>query len=197
MPRRAPQASGGLRQLTTLYLTNNRVGAGGARALGGALGGAAPRNFLPCGFVPQLDVLPLCDAFVTHGGAGSVMEAIAHRVPMAVVPCFGDQMWNADRVAAAGIGASFRYPIRALADAAALRDAALALSDPSVENPYRRAIDAVATKMERTGGPERAADLVLAEIAKAAIGGDEDPKRGRAAQDCSPVERKGVPPRAT
>ena len=28
--------------------------------------------------VPQLELLPLCDAFITHGGMGSVME-VRHR----------------------------------------------------------------------------------------------------------------------
>ena len=46
-------------------------------------------------------MLPLCDAFVTHGGMGSVMEALLHRVPLAVIPVFGDQIWNADRAGAA------------------------------------------------------------------------------------------------
>ena len=66
---RAFEALGGRDDVLVVLACGSK---GPADALGGALGGAAPRNFLPCGFVPQLDVLPLCDAFVTHGGAGSV-----------------------------------------------------------------------------------------------------------------------------
>ena len=69
-----------------------------------------PPNFMACGVVPQLDVLPLCDAFLTHGGMGSVMEALLHRVPLAVIPVFGDQIWNADRAGAAGLGRDSALP---------------------------------------------------------------------------------------
>ena len=119
-----------------------------------------PPNFLACGVVPQLDVLPLCDAFVTHGGMGSVMEALLHRVPLAVIPVFGDQIWNADRAGAAGLGVSFRYPLRTLT-ADALAEATAALCDAGEGNPYRRAVDEAAGAMEREGGAARAAELVL------------------------------------
>jgi UDP:flavonoid glycosyltransferase YjiC (YdhE family) len=129
-----------------------------------------PPNFLPCGTVPQLEVLPLCDAFITHGGMGSVMEAALFRVPLCVVPCFGDQMGNADRVEASGMGRGFRYPLRTLS-AAAMREATLALSDPDPSNPFRRSLAEVAAKMERTGGAENAADLVFEVAAAAGQGG--------------------------
>eukprot|EP00614_Pseudopedinella_elastica_P024345 CAMPEP_0172631712 /NCGR_PEP_ID=MMETSP1068-20121228/180718_1 /TAXON_ID=35684 /ORGANISM="Pseudopedinella elastica, Strain CCMP716" /LENGTH=494 /DNA_ID=CAMNT_0013442935 /DNA_START=85 /DNA_END=1570 /DNA_ORIENTATION=+ len=119
-----------------------------------------PSNFRPFAHVPQLEVLPLCSAFITHGGMGSVMEAILFRVPMAVVPCFGDQMWNADCVQAAEIGFGFRYPLRTL-NADALRGAVLALIDPSPQNTYRQAVEVVASKMERTGGAANAARIIL------------------------------------
>ena len=135
-------------------------GKGGAEKVFGGLDVELPPNFMACGVVPQLDVLPLCDAFVTHGGMGSVMEALLHRVPLAVIPVFGDQIWNADRAGAAGLGVSFRYPLRTLT-ADALAEATAALCDAGEGNPYRRAVDEAADAMEREGGAARAAELVL------------------------------------
>ena len=47
-----------------------------------------PNNFLSYTVVPQLDILPLCSVFITHGGMGSVMESIVFNVPMIVSPVF-------------------------------------------------------------------------------------------------------------
>merc|ERR1712050_124437 len=46
----------------------------------------APANFILRDSVPQLEVLSLCHAFVTHGGANSVHEASNFGVPLVVVP---------------------------------------------------------------------------------------------------------------
>jgi UDP:flavonoid glycosyltransferase YjiC (YdhE family) len=45
-----------------------------------------------------------CDVVVTHGGSGTTTAALTRGLPMVVVPLFADQMHNADRVAAAGVG---------------------------------------------------------------------------------------------
>merc|ERR1712226_222959 len=81
-----------------------------------------PPNFVLRESVPQLELLPLCDAFITHGGANSMHEALSLRVPLAVVPVLGDQMENADSVAKYGAGFSFRHPLKTLS-VATLSDA--------------------------------------------------------------------------
>jgi UDP:flavonoid glycosyltransferase YjiC (YdhE family) len=55
-------------------------------------------------YAPQLALLTRARAFVTHGGANSVMEAIASGVPMLVSPLCNDQPHQAWFVEAAGIG---------------------------------------------------------------------------------------------
>ena len=115
----------------------------------------------PCAtIVPQLEVLPLCSAFITHGGMGSVMESLLHHVPVVVIPVFGDQINNADRAHAACLGVGFRYPLRTLS-AQALRDAVLEMVDERSDNPFLLAIDVAMSRMERTGGPGKAVDLIL------------------------------------
>ncbi len=48
--------------------------------------GPLPDNAVACRYVPQLAVLARASALVTHGGANSVMEAIAAGVPLLIVP---------------------------------------------------------------------------------------------------------------
>jgi UDP:flavonoid glycosyltransferase YjiC (YdhE family) len=56
-------------------------------------------------WVPQDAVLPSAAAIVCHGGYGSTLGALAHGVPLVVVPLFSADQWiNADAVARAGAG---------------------------------------------------------------------------------------------
>eukprot|EP01126_Amoeba_proteus_P048452 TRINITY_DN5599_c0_g3_i1.p1 TRINITY_DN5599_c0_g3~~TRINITY_DN5599_c0_g3_i1.p1 ORF type:complete len:424 (+),score=60.83 TRINITY_DN5599_c0_g3_i1:72-1343(+) len=68
-----------------------------------------PKNFHVCSYVPQLKLLPLTDAFLTHGGANSITESLYFGVPTIVLPFFGDQMFNAESVVRCGVGLSFPY----------------------------------------------------------------------------------------
>lgn len=54
--------------------------------------------------VPQPLLLESMDLFVTHGGFNSVREALRTGTPLAVLPHFGDQHTNAERVAELGLG---------------------------------------------------------------------------------------------
>jgi len=119
-----------------------------------------PGNFLAFAAVPQLEVLPLCGAFITHGGMGSTMEALAHEVPMVVVPVFGDQMSNADNAAKLGIGLSFRYPLRTLS-VATLGESVRSLLQSGPESPFRIAAKAAAAKMSDGGGAKTAIEHIF------------------------------------
>jgi UDP:flavonoid glycosyltransferase YjiC (YdhE family) len=55
-------------------------------------------------YVPQSEVLPHCTATINHGGSGSVVGALAHGVPMVVIPMGADQASNAGRCQALGVG---------------------------------------------------------------------------------------------
>lgn len=55
-------------------------------------------------YLPQDDVLPNCDVVITHGGSGSVLGALAHGLPMVVLPMGADQPQNGDRVIDRGLG---------------------------------------------------------------------------------------------
>jgi UDP:flavonoid glycosyltransferase YjiC (YdhE family) len=55
-------------------------------------------------FVPQSLLLPHCDLVVSHGGSGSVTGALEHGVPLVLLPLGADQLHNAQRCAALGVG---------------------------------------------------------------------------------------------
>ncbi|KWX56666.1 macrolide family glycosyltransferase [Mycobacterium sp. NAZ190054] len=54
--------------------------------------------------VPQLEVLRHAQAFVSHAGMGSTMEALSFGVPIVAVPQMTEQQANADRIAELGLG---------------------------------------------------------------------------------------------
>lgn len=63
-----------------------------------------PENVLTSSWVPQQDVLghPNLKVFVTHGGMGSVMEAIHHKAKILGIPLLNDQRPNLKRAARHG-----------------------------------------------------------------------------------------------
>ncbi|MFI1017835.1 glycosyltransferase [Streptomyces sp. NPDC020965] len=54
--------------------------------------------------LPQPILLEAVDLFLTHGGFNSVRESLRTATPMAVLPQFGDQYSNAERVQELGLG---------------------------------------------------------------------------------------------
>jgi len=126
-----------------------------------ALEGLLPllSNFIVRSAVPQLEILPRCTAFVTHGGANSMHEALSLSVPMAVVPIFGDQPLNADSVARCGAGLSFRQPMSSVS-----RDSLCsAIRQLTAEdgNTFRAACKAMSKKISDAGGVDAAAKAIL------------------------------------
>ena len=95
--------------------------------------GPQPNNVVVRRYI-QAEVLPHCQAVVTHGGSGTTLGALAHGLPLLVVPRGADQYANADAVAAAGAGrrlgrdettvAAIRDSVRSLLDDPGYRQAA-------------------------------------------------------------------------
>lgn len=94
-------------------------------------------------YIPQSLLLPRCDLVVSHGGSGTVMAALAHGLPMVVIPIAADQPLNAERVAALGLG---RVVEREERTPEGIRAAVRAvLHDPNYGKRVRRLRDQVAT----------------------------------------------------
>lgn len=72
--------------------------------------GPQPANVRVLGYVPQSVVLPRADLVVCHGGSGTTLAALAHGVPLLILPQGANQEWNAQRCAAIGAGAMLGEP---------------------------------------------------------------------------------------
>ena len=54
-------------------------------------------------YLPQDALLPLCDMVVTHGGSGTMMDALSLGLPMVMIPISADQPVNAHLCANLGV----------------------------------------------------------------------------------------------
>jgi UDP:flavonoid glycosyltransferase YjiC (YdhE family) len=98
-----------------------------------ALLGPQPRGVIIRSYIPQHELLPWCDAVIAHGGSGTVLGAVAHGLPLLVLPQGADQWSNADTIVAAGAGQRL---LRDEMSTTAVRECVLALlSEPG----YRQA----------------------------------------------------------
>jgi UDP:flavonoid glycosyltransferase YjiC (YdhE family) len=100
-----------------------------------------PANATVERYVPQAEVLPRCAAVVAHGGSGSTLGALAHGLPLLLVPQGADQFDNASACRNAG-AAIVLMPGEQTE--AAVRDAVRVLL---TEERYRNRAQAVATEI--------------------------------------------------
>ncbi|SDV48313.1 glycosyltransferase [Chitinasiproducens palmae] len=115
-------------------------------------------------FVDQSAALARADAVVSHGGLNTVMDAVAARTPILVLPIAFDQAGVAARVVHAGIG--LRLSRRA--SARALRDRLATLLDTSsaAAAQRRQRLAALAEALDEAGGVAYAADIVESVLAQ-------------------------------
>ncbi len=120
----------------------------------------APDNAEVLRFVDHDAVLPTVDAVVGHGGHGTAMRALAHDLPVLVIPGFSmsDQPTVGQRVAAAGAGQT----LPASASVERLRKAIRELSGPG---PHRDAAARLGAEL-RSLDPAGAAVDVLASVCR-------------------------------
>ena len=112
--------------------------------------GAQPDNVHVRRFIAQAELLPRCDAVIAHGGAGTMLGALAHGLPLLVLPQGADQYLNGERVAAAGAGLS-------LAPAQATNATIARAIDTLLGDTRRRAgAQRVAAEIAAMPGPESA-----------------------------------------
>lgn len=112
-----------------------------------------PANFVVRAYVPQLDVLSKCQAFITHGGMNSVQEALWHGVPMVVVPRQDEQRMVARRIQETGAG----IYLRKVTPQTLNESLSLILFD----SRFRQNSLRLGESLKRAGGAKRAADEIL------------------------------------
>jgi UDP:flavonoid glycosyltransferase YjiC (YdhE family) len=113
----------------------------------------APRNVKVVAFADHDELFARCDAVITHGGLGTVLRALAHGVPLLVLPLGRDQHLNADRIAKLGAGIHLdpntpveriRHALEHLTATPGFREAATAAAVRiAADNPDASALQAV------------------------------------------------------
>jgi MGT family glycosyltransferase len=119
-----------------------------------------PGQVIAVPYAPQRALLPRAAAFVTHGGANSVMEALTEGVPMLVSPVCNDQPIQAQFVERAGVGLTL--DLHRTTDAQ-VDEAFAALLQPE-DNRFRRALRPISAAYRATDGAAEVARL-LGELA--------------------------------
>ncbi|MCC6682089.1 MAG: glycosyltransferase [Phycisphaeraceae bacterium] len=105
-------------------------------------------------YAPFSELLPGVDAFVHHGGIGTVAQALAAGVPQLVTPLAHDQFENARRVRLLGCGDELRARRYHAGRAAAKLDQLL------TDKRYRLNCRQIAGRIERGAGIDRACDVI-------------------------------------
>ena len=129
--------------------------------------GPQPANVRIERYIPQESILPKCSLVVSHGGSGSVLGALAHGLPMVLLPMGADQPLNAARCERLGVGRALD-PIAA-SPALVGEAVSIVLADPR----YRQTAARFRNEIAALPGPAHAVKLLerLA-IAKGAIRAD-------------------------
>lgn len=110
--------------------------------------GAQPANVRIERFIPHVALLPRCDAVVSHGGSGSVTNALAHGLPMLLIPLGADQPLNAARCETLGVA-------RVLDAATATpREVRAAVSELLGDARYRERAERFRDEIAALPGPE-------------------------------------------
>jgi MGT family glycosyltransferase len=122
--------------------------------------GALPGNVEVHRWLPHGEVLPHASAAVSHGGMGSVLEALAAGVPVVAIPTHPEAVANGRRVAAAGLGRCIPHEE---ISGPAVRAAVDALVDGIAAEPEAaRRLREARTAFRAGGGSVAAADIIEA-----------------------------------
>lgn len=118
--------------------------------------GKIPSHYTIKNRVNQLQILQQADVFITHCGMNSVNESLYFGVPMVLYPLHSEQKMVANRVAELGAGVK-------LADATPVHLQG-AVDEILYNNSYQKNAQRLSVNFQSTGGPEEAANVILAKI---------------------------------
>ncbi|GLW71927.1 glycosyl transferase [Kitasatospora phosalacinea] len=127
----------------------------------GALPAALPDSVLVVDRAPVLELLSggRLDAVLCHGGMNTVVESLAHGVPVLAAPIRNDQPFVAQRVARAGAG--LRVPFARVGPPVIAERLRRVLDDPS----HRAAAELIGRQLLSGGGASVAADRMAELVA--------------------------------
>ena len=114
-----------------------------------------PANFVVASYVPQLNVLPHADVFVSHSGMTSTMDALYYGVPMVAIPQMPEQAMTAARIAELELGIVLEK------DMVTVQTLQAAVMRASVDLSIRSHVKQMQQLVWEAGGTARAADAIL------------------------------------
>jgi UDP:flavonoid glycosyltransferase YjiC (YdhE family) len=115
--------------------------------------GEVPSNVHVETWVPHADVARRADVIVCHGGLGSMLGALAHQVPLVVLPLFSNDQWaNGEAVARVGAGITVaddasERKVLDLPESTTVRELAGAVTSVLEDATYRREAGRIAAAM--------------------------------------------------
>ncbi|MFI6886148.1 nucleotide disphospho-sugar-binding domain-containing protein [Streptosporangium canum] len=112
-----------------------------------ALLGPLPPEVRVAESAPLHLLLPTCDAVVAHGGAGTLLTAVAYGLPQLLLPRLPDHVRHAGRLAEAGAGVVLAAPVE---DPAAISDR---LAELLATPAYRAAAEELRQEMRGRPSP--------------------------------------------
>lgn len=139
--------------------------------------GPQPPNVRVRRYVPQSLLLPYCDLCVSHGGSGSVLGALAHGVPMVLLPMGADQPLNAARCVELQVA---RVLSALEATPQDVRDAAAAVL---ADTAYTRNAKRLEAEIAALPGPEHGVRLLERIAAEVGADGRQAESARRAGRD--------------
>jgi zeaxanthin glucosyltransferase len=129
-------------------------------------------------YAPQLDLIRQSALVINHGGLNTVLEALAHGVPMVAIPVTNDQPGVAARIKWTGSGETI--PLQRLTVSKLRRAVHDVLQNPSYRIAARYLRDCIA----RRNGLEHASDIV-----ERALGGQDYPSSSSLSLSSSIIPR--------
>lgn len=117
--------------------------------------GPQPANVRVERYVSQALLLPRVDLVISHAGSGTVMGALSHGLPLALIPRGADQPDNAARCEALGVGRIIGRP-----ESITGADAATAVTAMLADPAYRVAARTVQHRMAGAPGPDDAVAMI-------------------------------------
>ncbi len=116
--------------------------------------GPQPTNVRVERYIPQAVLFPHCDLVVSHGGSGTVIGALAHGLPMVLIPLGADQLVNAERCLALGVA---RVLDAMTITPETVREAVLSVL---ADAPFRQQAQRIKDEVAALPGPEYAVALL-------------------------------------
>jgi UDP:flavonoid glycosyltransferase YjiC (YdhE family) len=116
--------------------------------------GRVPSNAQIERYVPQSLLLPRCSMVICHGGSGTTLGALAHGLPLLVLPQGADQYLMSERVRASGAGVHLAPPE---VNADSVRKCVLDLLNTT---EYRLAAQGVQSEIASMPAPDETVPLI-------------------------------------